>query len=79
MDLSYPYEVTDKKERAYIRKRKRAAFLHSLCFYVCRLFPIKKIWFRCVRLKDEADLDAIRSMLYKNCISVIPIMSLSGL
>ena len=42
MDLSYPYEVTDKKERAYIRKRKRAAFLHSLCFYVCRLFPIKK-------------------------------------
>ena len=73
MDLSYPYEVTDKKERAYIRKRKRAAFMFVV------YFQLRKIWFRCVRLKDEADLDAIRSMLYKNCISVIPIMSLSGL
>lgn len=79
MDLSYPYEVTDKKERAYIRKRKRAAFYIVYAFMFVVYFQLRKIWFRCVRLKDEADLDAIRSMLYKNCISVIPIMSLSGL
>lgn len=42
MDLSYPYEVKNKKERAYIRKRKRKAFLSSLCFYLCRIFPVKK-------------------------------------
>lgn len=29
-------------EEAYIRKRKRQAFLSSLCFYMCRVFPIKK-------------------------------------
>ena len=29
-------------EKVYIRKRKRQAFLNSLCFYMCRIFPIKK-------------------------------------
>lgn len=42
MDLSYPYEVTDKKERAYIRRRRLKAFCNSICFYLCRIFPIKK-------------------------------------
>ena len=32
----------NKKERKYIRKRKRIAFCNSLCFYLCRIFPIKK-------------------------------------
>lgn len=35
-------KATDKKEIAYIKKRKRKAFRESLCFYICRLFPIKK-------------------------------------
>lgn len=30
------------KEQAYIRKRKRQAFLNSLAFYLCRIFPIKR-------------------------------------
>lgn len=29
-------------EKMYIRKRKIKAFLNSLCFYACRIFPIKK-------------------------------------
>lgn len=29
-------------EQAYIRKRKVQAFFNSLCFYACRVFPIKK-------------------------------------
>lgn len=29
-------------EQAYIRKRKVQAFLNSLCFYACRIFPVKK-------------------------------------
>lgn len=32
----------DKKEFAYIRERKIKAFLESLCFYVCRIFPVQK-------------------------------------
>lgn len=42
MDLSYPYEVNDKKEHAYIRQRKLKAFCNSICFYLCRVFPVKK-------------------------------------
>lgn len=42
IDIEYPYEVTNPKERAYIRERKLKAFANSLCFYICRIFPIKK-------------------------------------
>lgn len=42
VDLSYPYEVTNPKERAYIRKRKIKALFNSLCFFLCRIFPIRK-------------------------------------
>lgn len=42
IDIEYPYEVTNPKERAYIRKRKLKAFANSLCFYICRIFPVKK-------------------------------------
>lgn len=34
--------ATDPKEIKYIRKRRRKAFLESLCFYLCRIFPIRK-------------------------------------
>ncbi len=32
----------DKTEKRYIAKRRRKAFLHSIPFYVCRIFLIKK-------------------------------------
>jgi len=32
----------DKEEVDYIQKRKRKAFRESLCFYLCRFFPIDK-------------------------------------
>ncbi len=32
----------NKKERSYINKRKRQAFLNSLAFMLCRIFPVKK-------------------------------------
>lgn len=31
-----------QKEQAYIRKRKRQAFINSLRYWVCRIFPIRK-------------------------------------
>lgn len=34
--------ATDPKEMKYIRKRKRQAFRESLCFYACRIFPVRK-------------------------------------
>ena len=34
--------ATDSKEIKYIRKRKRKAFRESLCFYFCRIFPVKE-------------------------------------
>lgn len=34
--------ATDPKEIKYIKKRRRKAFLESLCFYICRIFPIQK-------------------------------------
>lgn len=33
--------ATDPKEIRYIKKRKRKAFREKLCFYVCRIFPVK--------------------------------------
>ena len=33
--------VADEKEKQYINKRRRKAFRESLCFYICRIFPIK--------------------------------------
>lgn len=42
MNLSYPYPVENKKERIYIQKRRIKAFVNSLCFYICRIFPIKE-------------------------------------
>lgn len=68
-----------KKNVHTYEKGKEPHFYIVYAFMFVVYFQLRKIWFRCVRLKDEADLDAIRSMLYKNCISVIPIMSLSGL
>lgn len=32
--------MTDKRERRYIQKRKRKAFLYSIPFYLCRVFKI---------------------------------------
>jgi CDP-glycerol glycerophosphotransferase len=32
----------DSREIKYIRKRQRKAFLESLCFYICRIFPIDR-------------------------------------
>ena len=34
--------ATDPKEMKYIRKRKRQAFRESLCFYACRIFPVRR-------------------------------------
>lgn len=34
--------ATDPKEIRYIKKRCRKAFRESLCFYICRIFPIKR-------------------------------------
>lgn len=34
--------ATDIKEIRYIRKRRMRAFCESLCYYVCRIFPIQK-------------------------------------
>ena len=34
--------ATDPKEIKYIKKRCRKAFREKLCFYICRIFPIKK-------------------------------------
>ena len=34
--------ATDIKEIKYIKKRRRKALCESLCFYICRLFPIQK-------------------------------------
>lgn len=34
--------ATDAKEIKYIKKRRRKAFRESLCFNVCRIFPIQK-------------------------------------
>ena len=34
--------ATDAKEIKYIKKRRCKAFLESLCFYMCRIFPIQK-------------------------------------
>lgn len=34
--------ATDPKEMKYIRKRKRQAFCESLCFYACRIFPVRR-------------------------------------
>lgn len=34
--------ATDPKEIIYIKKRRCKAFLESLCFYICRVFPIQK-------------------------------------
>ena len=34
--------ATDPKEIRYIKKRRFKAFRESLCYYVCRIFPIKK-------------------------------------
>lgn len=37
------YKVAfDKKEIAYIKNRKIKAFFSSLCFYLCRIFPIDR-------------------------------------
>lgn len=33
-------KATDPKEIRYINRRKRKAFFSSLCFYLCRIFPI---------------------------------------
>ena len=34
-------EITSRAEARYITKRKIKAMLNSICFYVCRIFPIK--------------------------------------
>lgn len=34
--------ATDPKEIKYIEKRCRKAFREKICFYICRIFPIKK-------------------------------------
>lgn len=34
--------ATDPKEIKYIKKRKRKAIRESLCFYLCRIFPVKR-------------------------------------
>ncbi len=34
-------EITSRAEARYITKRKIKAMLNSICFYICRLFPIK--------------------------------------
>ena len=34
--------ATDPKEIKYIKKRCRKAFREKICFYICRIFPIKK-------------------------------------
>ena len=33
---------SNKQEKKYIAYRKRKAFFDSLCFYLCRIFPVKK-------------------------------------
>lgn len=40
MNYNYIPEIKSKEEQRYIRKRKRMAFFNSLCFYICRIFPI---------------------------------------
>ena len=34
--------ATDPKEIRYIKKRCRKAFREKMCFYICRVFPVKK-------------------------------------
>lgn len=34
--------MSNKAEEKYIRMRKRKAFRNRICFYLCRIFPIKK-------------------------------------
>ena len=34
--------ATDPKEIKYIKKRCRKAFREKICFYMCRVFPVKK-------------------------------------
>lgn len=40
MDYDYVPKIRNRAEGRYIRKRKIKAFFNSLCFYVCRIFPI---------------------------------------
>lgn len=38
--MEYIPRIKSKAEGRYIRKRKIKAFFNSLCFYICRVFPI---------------------------------------
>lgn len=38
--MDYVPKIKTKAEGRYIRKRKIKAFLSSVCFYICRIFPI---------------------------------------
>lgn len=38
--MEYIPKIKSKAEERYIKKRKIKAFFNSLCFYVCRVFPI---------------------------------------
>ena len=41
--MEFEHTIADNpKEIAYIKKRKRKAFGESLCFYLCRIFPVNK-------------------------------------
>lgn len=40
--MLFGLKSNEKKEISYINMRKRKAFRQSLCFYFCRIFPIKK-------------------------------------
>lgn len=38
--MDYVPKINSKAEERYIKKRKYRAFINSLCFYICRIFPI---------------------------------------
>lgn len=40
--MDYIPTIKSKAENRHIKKRKFQAFLNSLCFYICRIFPIDK-------------------------------------
>lgn len=41
--MEFEHTIADNpKEIAYIKKRKRKAFRESLCFYLCRIFPVNE-------------------------------------
>lgn len=42
LKMTFQNYATSKTEISYISRRKRKAFRESLCFYLCRIFPVKK-------------------------------------